>query len=345
MTGLLQRSAYAAGQAARVGVYFGQYWLSARMTTPVKPRKPIEGPFPTTGKILADLRGLLERDWANIAAGRYRVPHDLVSAPLSALRTAPGYFRDLQEVERRRHSGSAQEVARPEGHEGYPRYYLQNFHYQTGGWFGRESARLYDHQVEILFGGGADAMRRMALVPLGETLARRGGSRGARLLDMASGTGRFLTFVKDNHPRLHVTALDLSPDYLQEARESLKPWRGVNFVQAQAEATGLPDAAFDAITCVYLFHELPRKVRREVAAEAFRLLKPGGRLILVDSIQLGDNPEYDGLLDYFPVAFHEPYYADYVRSDLPALFEAAGLRVVETEVAYFSRVMTMEKPS
>ena len=52
----------------------------------------------------------------------------------------------------------------------YPTYYLQNFHFQTGGWLTEESAKLYDTQVEILFGGAADAMRRIALGSLARAL-------------------------------------------------------------------------------------------------------------------------------------------------------------------------------
>ncbi len=98
------------------------------------------------------------------------------------------------------------------------------------------------------------------------------------------------------------------------------------------------------VTCTYLFHELPRKVRAQVAREVARVLKPGGTLIFLDSIQLGDQPDYDGLLEYFPVAFHEPYYADYIRQDLDALFTSAGLTVERAERAYFSRLIVLTKP-
>ena len=74
-----------------------------------------------------------------------------------------------------------------------------------------------------------------------------------------------------------------------------------------------------------------------------RLLKPGGRLFFLDSIQLGDHPAFDTLLTQFPVAFHEPYYDDFIRADLAALFEAAGLRVVESERAFFSKLLILEK--
>lgn len=50
---------------------------------------------------------------------------------------------------------------------------------------------------------------------------------------------------------------------------------------------GLPQraAACAQVTCVYLFHELPGDVRRAVAAEMARVLRPGGLVVLVDSIQ------------------------------------------------------------
>ena len=44
------------------------------------------------------------------------------------------------------------------------------------------------------------------------------------------------------------------------------------------------------------------------SSEFARVLKPGGRLVLVDSLQHGDEPDYDGLLELFPQSFHEPYY-------------------------------------
>ncbi len=109
MAGPIARVAYALGQSARVGVYWGQSWLSARLTKPVPRPAPIEGPVPGRKRIVADLRRLLVQDWRNIEAGFYRMPHDLVESPLAALAKAGRYFADLPAVERRRHQGSSQE--------------------------------------------------------------------------------------------------------------------------------------------------------------------------------------------------------------------------------------------
>jgi len=84
-----------------------------------------------------------------------------------------------------------------------PRYYLQNFHFQSGGWTTDDSAKRYDTQVEVLFSGTANATRRQALPPLYEAFAGRD-QRRLRLLDVGCGTRRFLHFVKQAWPRLPV---------------------------------------------------------------------------------------------------------------------------------------------
>jgi ubiquinone/menaquinone biosynthesis C-methylase UbiE len=342
MPSTLDWIAYRATQRLRVSWYFGQKWLSARLTEAVPAPAELKERMPDRARILADLRALLDQDWRNIEQGLYRLPEGIVADPRTALRKAGRYFADLRQVDRRRRADANDEIFRATPPGRYPRYYLQNFHYQTDGWLSRRSAELYDHQVEVLFGGGADAMRRQALVPLGRVLAERG-VRGAALLDLACGTGRFLREVKSNYPKLAVTALDLSPHYLELAREALAPWSGTAFIEAPAEAVPAPDASVDVVTCIFLFHELPAKTRRQVVAEMARLLRPGGAAILLDSIQLGDVPEYDALVEYFPHAFHEPYYAQYARENLVALFAEAGLTREESSLAYFSKVMTFHK--
>jgi hypothetical protein len=81
----------------------------------------------------------------------------------------------------------------------------------------------------------------------------------------------------------------------------------------------------------------------DVAAAIARLVKPGGLFVLIDSLQHGDRPEFDALLESFPFAFHEPYYADYLRQDLTTLFVEAGFEQESVELAYLSRVMTFRR--
>lgn len=104
-----------------------------------------------------------------------------------------------------------------------PEYYQATWHYQSDGWLSSGSARAYDALTETLFVGRQDAMQRATLPPLKAHLAGRD-LREVKVLDAACGTGRVATFIRDNLPGCHVTALDLSPFYLEEARSINREW-------------------------------------------------------------------------------------------------------------------------
>ena len=343
MPDAFDKLAFETAQMARIGWFFGQKLLAARFAKPVPvPEKLRRRKTPDRQRLIRDLWQLIERDWQNIADGIYAPPEDWRGNPLEGLRRAADFFADLRVVEARRH-GDPDERLLSEAPGRYPPYYRRKFHFQTDGYLSEASAERYDYQVEVLFGGGAAAMRRQGLVPLrAALLEHQGGAGTARLLDIGCGTGEFLREVKRNYPRLSVTGIDLSAPYLRVAGRRLGDWSRVRLLEAAAEAIPAPDASFDIVTALYLFHELPGNVRQAAATEIRRVLKPGGTLILVDSLQTGDAPEYDALLDYFPYAFHEPYYASYVREDLDRLFSPGFLRQV-TDIAYFSKVVSWRR--
>ena len=334
---------YDTAQAARVSWFFGQKLLAARLTKPLPLPERFKGrTMPDRRRILGDLRKLLEQDWRNIEAGLYARPRGWSVNPLAELGRTVDFFADLGAVDARRHGDAPSVLKSPEA-DRLPAYYRRHFHFQSDGYLSAASAERYDHQVEVLFGGGAAAMRRQALVPLREVLLETsGGIRSARLLDIACGTGGFLAEVKRNYPRLAVTGIDLSAPYLAVAGRRLSAWSRVALAEANAETLPFADASFDIVTCIYLFHELPHRARQGVAREIRRVLKPGGRLILLDSLQTGDEPDYDAMLEWFPVAFHEPYYATYLREDLDRLF-APGLSPVHQAPAYFSKVLSYRR--
>ena len=73
------------------------------------------------------------------------------------------------------------------------------------------------------------------------------------------------------------------------------------------------------------------------------MLKPGGRLVIVDSLQRGDQPDYDGLLELFPKNYHEPYYSSYTREYFSALATNCGLPPIRHVKAFVSKVMVFDK--
>src|SRR5262249_42953026 len=147
------------------------------------------------------------------------------------------------------------------------------FHFQSGGWMTDESAERYDTQVEVLFNGTANAIRRQALPQLREVFAGRD-QRALKLLDVGCGTGRFLDSVKQVWPRLPMLGLDMSEAYIRHAKRELKRWAWTRFIVGKAEAIPLPDGSQDAVTSIFVFHELPPKVRRAALQEFARVLKP-----------------------------------------------------------------------
>ncbi len=206
----------------------------------------------------------------------------------------------------------------------------------------RDSARRYDTQVEVLFRGTANVIRRQALPPLHEVLAGRD-QRALRFLDVGCGTGRFLNFFKQSWPRLPALGIDMSEAYVEEAKHHLKDWGWLDLAVAKGEDMPVASESQDTAASVFLFHELPPKVRRTVLAEFARVLKRGGRLVLIDSLQLGDEPDYDSALERFPHNFHEPYYSSYLKEDFAALAKACGLVHIRDMNAFIAKVMVFDK--
>ena len=157
-------------------------------------------------------------------------------------------------------------------------------------------------------------------------------------LDVGCGTGRLLAFLHDAWPGMKFTGLDLSPPYLAEARRLIGRTARVKLIEGAAEKLPFEDASLDLVVSSFLMHELPETIRQQALAEMARVLKPDGLVVIVDSIQKGDQPSWDGLLDLFPHYFHEPYYAEYANGSLEAWGEAAGLKPVASERAFLSKV-------
>jgi len=267
---------------------------------------------------------------------------------LEAAIAYPRVWLDLPGIWDRSSRKSYQEFADGIETDGYPAYYLQNFHYQTDGYLSDESADLYDLQVEILFNGGADPMRRRILAPLKAGLDRFADVRPSdiRILDMATGTGRTLRFLRAMLPKAKLFGVDLSPAYLRKANAWLSELPGELPQLCQANMEELPycDEYFHAVSCVFTFHELPGVARQNAIDSAFRVLKPGGTFAICDSIQQGDVPSMDVMLENFPIAFHEPYHRDYARDDLEARLAAAGFEAIETYDYLASKYWVARKP-
>lgn len=287
-------------------------------------------------------RELLERDLDNVREGYY--PPELLHAfpATEYLKLLPNGFVEFPRIFWRRRTKNFEDLPQVENRELYPSYYLRNFHWQTDGWLSDRSAKLYDVSVEVLFMGTADVMRRMGLPAVVE------GTRGLehpRILDVACGTGRFLRALHASIPGARLYGLDLSPNYLKRAHEVLSGVPGVSLVQENAEAMPFRDESYDAVTSVFLFHELPSDARRNVMREMYRVLKPGGTAVIVDSAQLEESSEISEFLDNFQAIYHEPYYKGYLKDPLGPAMEEVGFQVTASEPRFVAKLVVAKKPA
>ena len=349
MLSTFDKLAYTARQGARIawymghGIAAGQFRKAEPGVSEVTRKKPREK-GPGIERLLRELGNTFQRDLDNVAAGYYPLPRDADGSASRLLKTSRAFLADVPVATERKAKGDGTEVYSPDKAEELPAYFLQNFHYQTGGYLTEDSAEIYDMQTEVLFSGSTNAMRRECLVPLAHHMKGKD-QRGVTIADIACGTGRFGRFIKQAYPRIDLVLSDLSAAYLEEAKRHLKGYSSVGYEAANAEKLPFADASLDVVTSIYLFHEVPPKVRRIIAAEFARVLKPGGRLIFMDSLQLGDVNGFDAMLQSFPVNFHEPYYGSYIKEDLAAIFGQAGLAHVESRPVFMSKLVVCDKPS
>lgn len=115
---------------------------------------------------------------------------------------------------------------------------------------------------------------------------------GMAILDLGSGPGHYAEAIRQAFPHAAITALDSNPAMLAGARRLAE----VTLVEARADATGLPAGSFDFVIARLLFQHLSDPA--STAHEAHRLLKNGGKLVIID---VDDdlfgvvNPEVPGL--------------------------------------------------
>jgi SAM-dependent methyltransferase len=184
-----------------------------------------------------------------------------------------------------------------------------------------------ENEIQRLFGAAAAryaASDYHAAGPdLAEMVAAAAPRGDERVLDVGSGAGHTaLAFAP--HVR-EVMALDLTQAMLDEAG-ALAARRGIanlRFERGDAMALPYPDASFDLVTCRQCAHhfERPEQALRETA----RVLRPGGRLVLVDSVA-PEEPVQDTFLNAIELLRDPSHVKDHSVSQWLRHLDGAGLR-------------------
>lgn len=131
-------------------------------------------------------------------------------------------------------------------------------------------APLYDRGIAVfewlLFRGGREWVCSQA--------------RGS-VLEIAIGTGRNLSFYSRE---VDLTGVDISPEMLERARQRAdRLGRRVELRVGDAQALGFPDATFDSVVSTLALCSIPDD--RRAVAVAHRVLRPGGRLLLLEHVR------------------------------------------------------------
>ena len=155
---LATRVAYGATQLPRMAFYAGHAYALQRLAAearrregeePETPSPPRVGdnraPIVSERKLYGDMAELLARDLANVEAGIYPLPADHDGSLPTLIRRSRLFFNDLPDVHQRRKARRHDEVLTEAVRGTRPDYYLQNFHFQSGGWLTDEFSRPLRH--------------------------------------------------------------------------------------------------------------------------------------------------------------------------------------------------------
>lgn len=148
---------------------------------------------------------------------------------------------------------------------------------------------------------------------------------GESVLDVGCGTGTLAIAAKREIGSTgSVYGVDASTEMIARARAKAKKRHlDVAFENAVAEALPFPDARFDVVLSTIMLHHLPRKARQQAAREIRRVLKPGGRVVIVD---FQDSGKRNGFIQHFRRHRH-----GHVKiEDMLAVLSEAGLKITQT---------------
>ena len=141
-----------------------------------------------------------------------------------------------------------------------------------------KAVRVFERQwlVNLILWGNFAKLRDAALAELGVSLP-------GRTLQVACVYGDFTPRLAARVPESgSLDVVDVLPIQLANLRGKLAAAAPVNLVNRDAADLGFADASYDRVVLFFLLHEMPLHVRQRTLAEAARVLKPGGQLVIVD---------------------------------------------------------------
>jgi ubiquinone/menaquinone biosynthesis C-methylase UbiE len=137
------------------------------------------------------------------------------------------------------------------------------------------AVRLFERQwlVNLILWGNFARLRDIALGALGDCSV-------GRTLQIACVYGDLTE--KLSRRAAHLDVVDVLPVQLDNLARKLSPASRVRLVHADSGSLPMDCATYDRALLFFLLHEQPEAARRATLAEAMRVMKPGGRIVIVD---------------------------------------------------------------
>jgi ubiquinone/menaquinone biosynthesis C-methylase UbiE len=133
-----------------------------------------------------------------------------------------------------------------------------------------------DWLVNLILFGNYNRLRDLALADLGETVH-------GRTLQVACAYGNLTPHLQRRlAPDARLEVVDILPIQLANLAKKLARDERIVLTQSDSSALAAADASYDQVLLFFLLHEQPEPVRRGTLAEAMRVVKPGGRVVIVD---------------------------------------------------------------